>query len=100
MSPIVHNDRDSFEVRNMASDLKDADQPTLLAEVGDWRTTNGVVTGVSFSTFGDVSPILSPTEARKLAKWLQKVADDMEGAKTNRDRPGSKRSHYELDDET
>lgn len=99
MSPIVHNERDIFEARNAVPVREGEDPPTLLAELGNWRTPQGLVSGVSVSTFGEVAPVLSAIEARKFAKWLHKAADDMEGGNNQRARPGAKRSHYEQDDD-
>lgn len=99
MSPIVHNARDIFEVRNAVPVPEGEDPPTMLAELGDWRTPQGQVSGVVVSTFGNVAPILSANEARKFGRWLQKAADELEGGGQTRDRPGSKRSHYEQDDD-
>jgi hypothetical protein len=97
--PIVTNEIDIFELRNDVLVAEGEDQPTFLAEAGTWNTKTGRVTGISVSTFGDVAPIVSPTEARKLAKWLVRAAEDLDGAGDRKARPGSKPSHYEQDDE-
>lgn len=99
MSPIANNDPSIFEVRNDVPASDSEDPPTLLAEVGTWRSTQGKVSGISITTYGDIATLLSPNEARKFSKWLIKAADGLEGSGNNRSRPGSKPSHYELDDD-
>lgn len=96
---IVTNELDIFELRNDIPVPEGEEQPTLLLESGTWNTRQGTISGISVSTFGDVAPLVSPTEARKLAKWLQRAADELEGDDDRKPRPGSKRSHYELDEE-
>ncbi len=98
MSPIVHNEPDIFELRNAVPVKDGEDPPTLLAEFGTWRTPQGLTSGVSVATYGEAAPLLSPTDARKLAKWLHRAADELEGS-NRRARPGAKPSHYEQDDE-
>lgn len=95
---IVTNEVDIFELRNDVPVPEGEERPTLLLESGTWNTKQGTISGISVSTFGDVSPLVSPTEARKLAKWLQRAAEELEGD-ARKPRPGSKRSHYDLDEE-
>jgi hypothetical protein len=97
--PIVTNEIDIFELRNDVPTAKLEDLPTLFAETGIWSTKTGDVAGISMTTYGDVSTLVSPTEARKLAKWLTRAADALEGANSRKSRPGSKPSHYEPDDD-
>jgi hypothetical protein len=99
VSPIVHNELAVFELRNAVTVKNGEDPPTLMVESGTWREPQGLISGVSVSTYGDAAPILSPTEARKLAKWLNKAADELEGANNRKSKPGSKPSHYEQDEE-
>lgn len=97
--PIVTNEIDIFELQNDVPVAKGEDQPTFLAEAGTWKTKTGQITGISVTTYGEVAPLVSPTEARKLAKWLIRAAEDLEGADSRKSRPGSKPSHYDQDDE-
>jgi hypothetical protein len=97
---IVTNESDIFELKNEIVPGEGNDAPTLLLEAGKWKTERGNISGISVSVFGDVSPLISPTEARKLAKWLQRAADELEGAENHKPRAGTKPSHYEQDDET
>ncbi len=97
--PIVTNELDIFELRNDVPAANGQDQPTILLESGTWNTKTGDVTGICVSVFGDLAPIISPTEARKVAKWLVRAAEELEGANGRKARPGSKPSHYELDDD-
>lgn len=96
---IVTNEVDIFELKNEVAAGEGNEAPTLLLESGKWKTARGNISGISVSVFGDVSPLISPTEARKLAKWLQRAADALEGADSYKPRAGTKPSHYELDEE-
>ena len=96
---IVTNEDDIFELRNDVPVAKGEDQPTVLVEAGTWKTDNGNTTGIAVTTYGDIAALVSPNEARKLAKWLMRAADKLEGDGRNKSRPGSKPSHYEQDDD-
>jgi hypothetical protein len=48
--------------------------------------------------YGSQAPLLTPADARKLAKWLNKAADELEGPKSSK-KPGHKQRHYEEDDD-
>lgn len=98
MSPIANNDPSVFEVRNDIPVNEGEDPPTLLAEVGTWRTPRGNVSGIAVTTYGEVATLLSPNEARKFSKWLLKAAEELEGG-NHKVRPGSKPSHYETDED-
>ena len=96
---IVTNEDDLFELRNDVPLEDGEDQPTVLVEAGTWKTHNGNTTGIAITTYGDVAALVSPNEARKLAKWLTRTADRLDGESRNKARPGSKPSHYELDED-
>jgi hypothetical protein len=96
---IVTNEPDLFELRNDVPVAEGEDPPTVLVEAGTWKTHTGNATGIAITTYGDLAALLSPNEARKLAKWLMKTAERLEGESRSKSRPGSKPSHYDLDDE-
>lgn len=70
------------------------ESPTLLITAGDWQADGHVETGIVFDTFGDQAPILTPTDARKLAKWLTRAADLLDGNKQH-DKKNKPKRHYD-----
>jgi len=72
--------------------------PTLSVQAGDWDAGDHVESGIVFDTFGEQAPILSAADARKLAKWLTRAADIVDGVK-NYDKKSKPRHHYEEDDD-
>lgn len=101
MPSIINQTADSFELQNIDPAKKNDDEPpTLLAEMGTWRAPAGDQSGVSITVYGELSPLLSVSDARKLAKWLLRAADELEGD-TNKhsDRRGQKKRREFEDDE-
>lgn len=95
MATIVKNTPDHIEFKNITpSDSS----PTLSVQAGDWETSAGGETGVVFDVFGDQPPLLSPNEARKLAKWLERAATALDGKKPDK-KHKHHRSGYEDDDD-
>ena len=70
--------------------------PDLTAELGDWEMDGNYEAGITFNT--DAGPVLSANDARKLAKWLVRAADILDGEKGAKKAP-KKRQHYEEDDD-
>lgn len=54
-------------------------QPTVLAELGVWKTATGNSSGVVVDVFGNEPPLLSAADARKLGKWLLRAAETLDG---------------------
>ncbi len=100
MSSIINQTADSFELKNVQTDQKQTNPPTLLAEVGIWRSTEGNQSGVSVALYGDIAPLLSASDTRKFAKWLLRAADELEGAMNrSAERKGQKKRREFEEDE-
>ena len=78
MATVAVNTSNHIEFRNITSSVPTADQPTLVVQAGDWSASSHTEAGVIFDVYGEQAPILTPADARKLAKWLARAADDLE----------------------
>lgn len=97
MATIAVNDQTNIQFVNLVNgQAKDA--PTLIIQAGDWENGNALEAGVVFDVFGEQAPILTASDARKLAKWLARAADILDGPK-NTDKKRKPKSHYESDDD-
>jgi hypothetical protein len=96
VATLVENTPNHIQFVNAVSGLKDA--PTLSVQSGDWEAGDYVESGVVFDTLGEQAPILTAADARKLAKWLTRAADALEGVK-NSDKKNKTRHRYEEDDD-
>lgn len=100
MSSIINQTADLFELQNINAAQKEADPPTLLAEMGTWRAQDGNQSGVSITVYGDMTPLLSVSDTRKFAKWLLRAADELEGATSrSSERKGQKKRREFEEDE-
>lgn len=97
MATIVVNTPDNIQFVN-ATDRKTKESPTLVVQAGDWEIGDHVEAGIVFDLFGDQPPLLTTIDARKLAKWLQRAADNLDGVKHS-DKKHKHRHHYEEDDD-
>lgn len=80
MATVVVNRPDLIEFRNIVPKAPAGSSPTLVAQSGTWQAENNTEeSGIVFDVGGDNAPLLTPQDARKLAKWLVKAADDIEG---------------------
>lgn len=96
MATIVENHPDIIQfVNSVATGNKDV--PTLAVQSGDWQVDDHVESGIVFDAYGPQPPILTSSDARKLAKWLNRAADSLDGVK-NSDKKNKHRHHYEQDD--
>lgn len=96
MATLVENRPESIHyVNNAGANAKDA--PTLIIQSGEWQVGDHVEAGIVFDTYGDQPPLLTSADARKLAKWLNRAADNLDGVK-NSDKKNKHRHHYEPDD--
>lgn len=78
MATVTKNTADCLEFQNFLP--KDA--PTLNVQAGDWQTGDDRhETGLVFDVFGAQPPLLSPDDARKLARWLERAAALLDGKK-------------------
>lgn len=98
MATLVENTPTSIQFVNAdAGSTKDA--PTLLVQAGDWDAGDHVESGVVFDTSGCQAPMLTTADARKLAKWLTRAADIVEGVKHSDKKNKPRHVHYEEDDD-
>lgn len=96
MATVVVNNPDHIEFRNVNAAKKQDDSPAVSFQAGEWSAENHVEAGIVVDVFGSQLPLLSPTDARKLAKWLTRAADDLEGVKHAKQR--KHRPRLEADD--
>ena len=72
--------------------------PTLFVQAGEWKNDGTVEAGIVFDIGGEVAPLLDAKDARKLAKWLTRAADMLDGAR-NSERKNKQRHYYEEEDD-
>lgn len=78
MATVTKNTADCIEFQNYSPD----DSPTLSVQAGQWQTgSGGQEPGLIFDVIGAQSPLLSPDDARKLARWLERAAALVDGKK-------------------
>lgn len=99
MANISVNNSAMIEFKNLLEGLKTEDVPTLTIQVGDWNNGKYVESGVAFDVVGDQLPLLSANDARKLAKWLMRAADELEGKKNRDNKKAARRHEHEEDDD-
>jgi hypothetical protein len=97
VASVVVNANDVIQFINIGSKPSKTD-PTLLVQAGDWETGNKLESGVAFDVSGDQIPILTAANARKLAQWLNKAADWLDGVKPAKKKHNKNR--YEDEDDT
>ncbi len=93
MASIVENRADLIQYVNGSG----KDSPALIVQSGDWDIGDHVESGIVFDVFGDQPPILTSADARKLAKWLTRAADNLDGVKKS-EKKHKQRHYYEQDD--
>lgn len=96
MATIVANTSDTLEFVNIVNGQKEG-MPTLLLQAGHWDSGGFSEAGVVFDVSGDAAPLLSPHDIRKLAKWLFRAADVLDGINGSQ-KKDKKRHKYEADD--
>lgn len=97
MANISLNTPDTIEFKNVVLGVAAETYPSLLAQVGSWDVANHPETGIAIDTDG--GPVLSANDARKLAKWLNKAADALDGEISQQKKTPKRRQHYEDDDD-
>ncbi len=96
MATVVVNKPDHIEFKNATpASIPADDTPTVSFQAGDWDAGGYTESGIVVDAYGAQLPLLSPNDARKLAKWLTRAADELDGNKTAKKR----KPHYERDDE-
>lgn len=86
MATVVVNKSNHIEFSNVNTAKPLSDSPTVSFQAGEWDAENYTEAGIVIDVFGAQLPLLSPTDARKLAKWLVRAADDLEGIKADKKR--------------
>lgn len=98
MATVLTNTPDEIVFCNSAVEKKKEEVPTLKVVAGDWEVGTSLEAGVVFEVYGAQFPILTATDARKLAKWLTRAADLLEDVKPQK-KKGSTKPRYDTDDE-
>lgn len=95
MATVTKNTADCVEFQNFSP----KDPPTLNVQAGEWQTNSGGhEAGLVFDVFGSQPPLLSPDDARKLARWLERAAALLDGKKPEK-KHKQKYRHGAEDDE-
>lgn len=79
MANITVNSADTIQFVN-GPGKETAETPTAIFQVGDWDAGSYVESGIMVDVAGPEAPLLSASNARKLAKWLIRAADSLEHA--------------------
>jgi hypothetical protein len=96
VASVVVNTNDVIQFANIDGKPSKTN-PTLLVQVGDWGTDNRIDSGIVFDVSGEQIPILTAANARKLAQWLQRAADALDGIKSTKKKHNKNR--YDDDDD-
>lgn len=98
MATITQNTAETIEFTEVRKDAS-KDYPYVVAQLGEWDIAGKQESGIVVDTSGpEILPaVLSANNARKLAKWLTRAADVLDGEQNLK--PSKKRQHYEPDDE-
>lgn len=96
MANVSINTADTLQFVNIGSNGKKTESdPTVLFQAGDWGADGKNEAGIVVDVSGDQVPLLTTANARKLARWLEKAADDLDGVKHHNKKRGK---HYDEDD--
>lgn len=100
MATLHINTADTLEFKNIRPELQAKDYPFISAQLGDWEIAGKLEPGIVIDAAGtdDYPLLLSANDARKLAKWLTRAADVLDGA-TKPPKQNKKRTHYEEDED-
>ena len=81
MATVVVNRPDHLEFKNIKATASTDDEPTAVFQAGSWAVSEHEEVGIVVDVFGAQLPLLSPADARRLAKWLNRAADLLDGEK-------------------
>lgn len=100
MATLTQNTPDTIEFTEIHQDSAAKTTAFVLAELGEWEIGKKRESGIVIDSSGpEVFPaVLSANNARKLAKWLTRAADTLDGEANHKS--SKKRQHYEQDDDT
>lgn len=101
MATISINTPDAIEFRNIIPGKAINTAPFVSAQLGTWEFETHTDTGVVIDTDNSANnpPVLSASDARKLAKWLIRAADELDGSIKSTKKNQKKRTHYDEDDD-
>lgn len=101
MATVVVNRPDLIEFKNISVKAPTDKPPTLNVQAGVWQVDDQTdEAGIVFEVSGNNAPLLNAADARKLARWLTKTADDLEGAADKKkQKPKRHRNYDDSDDE-
>lgn len=97
MATVVVNKPDHIEFSNVSAAKSASEAPTVSFQAGEWDAESHTEAGIVVDVFGAQLPLLSSADARKLAKWLVRAADELDGVKSDKKR--KHRPRQEDDDE-
>jgi hypothetical protein len=97
VATVAVNRPDHLEFKNIKAGANQDDAPTVVFQAGSWAADGYTEMGVVVDVFGVEVPILSSADARRLAKWLNRAADLIDGEKSEKKQ--KHRSHREDDDD-
>lgn len=98
MATVVANTPDLIEFKNVLAGVDTKNCPTVTAQAGTWDAGGHSESGIVVDVYGEQAPLLTPADARKLAKWLNKAADELDGQRASK-KPGQKQRHYDDEDD-
>lgn len=101
MATISINTPDTLEFKNIIPGSPLSSAPFVHVQLGTWEFNDRTDTGIIIDTDSspDAPPVLTGSDARKLAKWLLRAADELDGVDKSNNKKKKKREHYEEDDD-
>lgn len=97
MANVSINTPDTIQFVNLGPTGKKTEtDPTVIFQAGEWNADGKTETGVAVDVSGDQLPLLTAANARKLARWLERAADDLDGTKHHNKKRG--KHQYDEDD--
>ena len=101
MATVVVNRPDLIEFKNISGSAPTDKPPTLNVQAGIWQIDDNTdEAGIVFEISGNNAPLLNAADARKLARWLTRAADDLEGAaEKKKQKPKRQRAYDDNEDE-
>lgn len=90
MAQTIINTAEALQLCNPDATIPQDSVPNLIIQLV-------AASGICFDVTGDMMPLLTANDARKVAKWLNKAAELLDGTKTVK-RKGQKKSHDWGDD--
>lgn len=99
MATVVVNRPDHLEFKNIKTAANPDDSPTVSFQAGDWDADGYTEPGIVVDVFGAQLPLLAATDARRLAKWLNRAADLLDGGKPDKKQKHRPRPDYDDDEQ-